>query len=464
MKVELKPWKPELDPRVPDGVNAFFRSYLYFARRRIFNRHTLWIALAGAGVLTFLLSAEHRRDALVFVCAQALFTLYLYLRAAKLASNLHIRWLSAGEGSAGLGDTVTVKFVVESTSAFGAPAICALDSFPAAEASQVRFVVTPELEPFGRVQASYRRKLDSGMGEYGLGPLKLILGDPLGLFEFVITDERPRRLAVYPRAEAVEGIGIHGSRESFQFGIHDVPVHGASACFMGVREYARGDGLRQIAWRLSARSSKLLVKDFEKSVNADVTLLLNMCAREHMGNRAHSTWEVAKDAALGVLRQQIEEGNSVQLLSNGISIPFGRGSEHAQLITHRIFRALPEAAGDSARLLDALVPLVPSSSTLIYVSPLFAKETDAVVDRLAELRERNVEIICLAIDAPSFMHDRAHGSVKAVIEAELARATRTAEETASRLAKSGIRVYWLARDRSIAAQILAQSKRELATL
>jgi uncharacterized protein (DUF58 family) len=224
-----------------------------------------------------------------------------------------------------------------------------------------------------------------------------------------------------------------------------------------VREYARGDSLRQIAWRLSARSGRLLVKDFEKSVNTDVTLCLNMCTHEQIGGRAASTWECAKNAALAVLSQQISEGNCVQLLSNGMSIPFGNTREHVELVTRSIFALKPgRPPHDSRELLGWAVARTPPSSTFIYVAPHFSSVGDDTVRQLLALRARNIQVLALLVDPRGFAAEVASGALVHYVHAELARAEQLLKRSVGELEAGGIQTYVIARGQSIGAALVGR--------
>jgi hypothetical protein len=66
----------------------------------------------------------------------------------------------------------------------------------------------------------------------------------------------------------------------------------------------QGDSLRHLDWRASVRRGKLQVKEFEKTVNAEISIILDMSGKGHAGRGSLSTWTRAKDAALSLLAQK----------------------------------------------------------------------------------------------------------------------------------------------------------------
>ena len=63
--------------------------------------------------------------------------------------------------------------------------------------------------------------------------------------------------------------------EGFWSGIHRSPFHGFSSEFSEYRQYARGDDVRHIDWRVYARSDRYYIKKYEDETNLRCQLLLD---------------------------------------------------------------------------------------------------------------------------------------------------------------------------------------------
>jgi uncharacterized protein (DUF58 family) len=100
---------------------------------------------------------------------------------------------------------------------------------------------------------------------------------PFGLFSKSRTFELSERALVYP---AVDPLAIptdpRGAREA---GDGAASPRGRGAEVSGVREYARGDPPRRIAWRASLRSGALWVRDVEAESAREVELRLRTAGR-----------------------------------------------------------------------------------------------------------------------------------------------------------------------------------------
>jgi uncharacterized protein (DUF58 family) len=136
--------------------------------------------------------------------------------------------------------------------------------------------VVPALRPFG----SYRWNagtICSVRGEYTLGPMTLISGDPFGLFQSTRHLPATSKILVYPPtvplAYFAAPVGLLSGGDAQRQRTHVTTTNAA-----GVREYAPGDSFNRIHWRSSARKDQLLVKEFELDPLADIWMFLDISA------------------------------------------------------------------------------------------------------------------------------------------------------------------------------------------
>lgn len=169
--------------------------------------------------------------------------------------------------------------------------------------------VVPPLAPRG----SYRwlaETLCLARGEFRLGPVTLVSGDPFGFFL------SPRRLAatssviVYPAIVDLHyfelPVGTLSGGEARRRRAHFVTTNAA-----GVRDYAPGDSFNRIHWRSTARRDRLMVKEFEIDPLVDLWLFIDFSADslvEHPSvQRANGTGPVIANGA-GIPRSTEEYG------------------------------------------------------------------------------------------------------------------------------------------------------------
>lgn len=118
----------------------------------------------------------------------------------------------------------------------------------------------------------------STRGQFTLGPMTLVGGDPFGLFQSTRQLSATALVLVYPASVPIETFtamsgdmsGGDSDRRKAQF----VTTNAA-----GVREYQPGDSMNRIHWRSSARRDQLLVKEFEIDPLGDIWLWLDLSAQ-----------------------------------------------------------------------------------------------------------------------------------------------------------------------------------------
>lgn len=170
-------------------------------------------------------------------------------------------------------------------------------------------------------------------GQFTLGPLTLVGGDPLGLFQAVRHLDATQTFTVYPRTVALSAVDLPTGyltggqviRRRAQFATTNV---------RSVRVYQPGDALSRIHWPTTARRRQLFTKEFELDPIADFWLVLDLDRDVHVGAAADdgpdlSDWvnrelllpptteEYAVSAAASLARHFLEAGRSVGLVAYG---------------------------------------------------------------------------------------------------------------------------------------------------
>src|SRR5271157_2516659 len=100
--------------------------------------------------------------------------------------------------------------------------------------------------------------------------------------------------------------------EGFLAGIHRSPYFGQSIEFRQHREYAPGDDLRHIDWKVWAKQDRYYVKQYEEDTNLRCTLLVDVSGSMRYGRGAMSKFDygatIAASLAYLLLRQQDSVG------------------------------------------------------------------------------------------------------------------------------------------------------------
>lgn len=112
-------------------------------------------------------------------------------------------------------------------------------------------------------------------GEFQLGPMTIISGDPFGLFLTPRRINATERIIIYPAIVPVTQfrlpLGLISGGDPQRHITQNITTNAA-----GVRDYVHGDALNRVHWKSTARRNKLIVKEFELDPLSDIWLFLDL--------------------------------------------------------------------------------------------------------------------------------------------------------------------------------------------
>ena len=159
----------------------------------------------------------------------------------------------------------------------------------------------PRLAP-GRVRARTYELPTGRRGRFTVGPLRIARADPLGLAHRVQDQGGTETLWVHPRQHPVTSVGGGRVRRLDGPEIDRLP-HG-TITFHALREYVRGDDLRHVHWRTSARIGELMVREhIDVSVPA-TTLFVDNRASVHDADSFEESLEVVASLLAAAARER----------------------------------------------------------------------------------------------------------------------------------------------------------------
>jgi uncharacterized protein (DUF58 family) len=156
---------------------------------------------------------------------------------------------------------------------------------------------------------TYRGRLVE-RGRYRLGPMRISTRFPFGLFCRKITIGQSETLYVYPRLGRLTRSWLARRRTALAGADRRQRRPGPEGDFYGVREWRRGDSLRLIHWRSSARAGKLVARQFEQPHNRDVAILLDLWLPEKPSDAQRDNVELAISFTATVLTDLCRQGGS----------------------------------------------------------------------------------------------------------------------------------------------------------
>lgn len=262
-------------------------------------------------------------------------------------------------------------------------------------------VASARIEPGRETSLVFPYTADVGMGHFVLGPMDLVIRDPLALAPSVRTD-LAFDVTVLPRVAAPD---------HFPFPPSGLPTHagacfdrrnGDSVTFFGLRDFRQGDGIRKIDWKRSAHTSHLVVKQFESDLSADVTFFLDQSPQGHSEFLDISSLDAMKEAALSLLQLFLDRQQRVQVVAEEWQLPFGAGRTQSELASERIASLKYHRASQFPRLVTHHLPLVPPGSIACLFFTTASADPEALAESLCALQARRVETFLILFDSARF--------------------------------------------------------------
>lgn len=208
-------------------------------------------------------------------------------------------------------------------------------------------VLMPRVPPQSTRTGQYRLRL-MHRGRHEFGPLSISTRFPLGLVERGLTVAQSGSILVYPRLGRLTARWTQRLQHATDLVPQMSPRSGPfDDEFHKLREYRRGDDLRAIHWKTTARRNELMVREFRESRDRRLIVLLD-------------AWRPVRPTDA-----EIERSEQAISLAATICVHHLRNSRdsHLYLAAHgEPFVEWDSSGGGLDSLLDRLALLTPSAS------------------------------------------------------------------------------------------------------
>jgi uncharacterized protein (DUF58 family) len=196
------------------------------------------------------------------------------------------------------------------------------------------------------------------------------------------------------------GLRARTAVEGLVSGIHKSRSMGWNVEFADFREYVPGDDIRNIDWRIYARTDRLFIRQFEEETNMRVYLVLDRSRSMSFGNGGQSKLEYACALAAALAYLFIRQGDSVGLVTVDEEIreylPPRQSGHHLTRIWSVLEATEPGNETDLTRVLRHLASTVRRRGLLVLISDLFDHGEDPLTG-LGHFRHKKFEAIVFHI-------------------------------------------------------------------
>lgn len=184
--------------------------------------------------------------------------------------------------------------------------------------------------------------------------------------------------------------------EGFLSGIHRSPYFGQSVEFLQHREYAPGDDLRHVDWKVWAKQDRFYVKQFEEDTNLRATLVVDVSNSMRYGSGPLNKYDygctVAASLAYLLLRQQDAVGCVSFDQAIRVKAPQRTKRSHLNDVIQALAASEPKEKTDLHGVLRGVAEAYPSRGLMILVSDLLVDRAD-LFKGLKLLRQHGHDVI-----------------------------------------------------------------------
>jgi uncharacterized protein (DUF58 family) len=207
-------------------------------------------------------------------------------------------------------------------------------------------------------------------GIFAAGPVFLRTSDPFAIFSHTRRVDFDEMITVFPPVFDLKRFQLPGAQASG--GPHiDRRTPFTTAAVSSIREYTAGDPFNRISWTSTARTGRLMVKEFDLDPTAEIWVMADFASAQSV--RPVREMEVARRAdltfaeawldssedfvaavAASVSRKAVDSNRALGFLSNGSSREY-RPAESSERQYLRVLNALAVATSDGTESIDALL-------------------------------------------------------------------------------------------------------------
>lgn len=255
-------------------------------------------------------------------------------------------------------------------------------------------------------------------GKWTLGPVTLHSGDPFGIFKLERPVDASADIIVYPATVDLPNFRLPSAELPGGTDLRTRTFH-VTPNVATIRDYVPGDSFNRIHWRSTARTNKLMVKEFELDPTADVWLVIDMHERaqavaeeqrtlfrdRRLGRTIQvpeSTEEYIVSAAASIARHLLDGSRNVGMLAWGQHrevIPPEREARQLYKILESLAILRAHGTHSLAEVLLAESSQFSRSSTMIVIT---SSVDPAWVTSLQQMLYRGIQTLVIFVDQETF--------------------------------------------------------------
>jgi uncharacterized protein (DUF58 family) len=203
--------------------------------------------------------------------------------------------------------------------------------------------------------------------------------------------------------------------EGFIVGMHKSPYHGFSVEFAEHRAYMPGDPLRNLDWKLYAKTDRFYVKQYEEETNLKSYLLLDVSNSMNFGTTGLTKFQYASYLAAALSFLMIQQRDAVGLTTYDTDIrsylPPRSVRTYLNVLLSKLETTQPSSRTDIGKNLHAVADRISRRGLIIVMSDLL-DDPAKMLSGLKHFRHDGHEVLVFHILDPRELDFAYSGDVR----------------------------------------------------
>jgi uncharacterized protein (DUF58 family) len=192
--------------------------------------------------------------------------------------------------------------------------------------------------------------------------------------------------------------------EGFLVGLHQSPYHGFSAEFSQHRPYIQGDSLRNVDWKVYAKSDKYYIKQFEEETNLICNVFLdtsNSMSFKYSAGVSKLEYGITLAASLSYILINQKDAVGLTLYSDKIEnyLPPISTKVHLHAILSMLSKAEPKGKTAIMNCMEQMAGKIKKRGLTIFISD-FLEDPEPILKTLKHIHFKKNEVIVFQILDP----------------------------------------------------------------
>jgi len=203
--------------------------------------------------------------------------------------------------------------------------------------------------------------------------------------------------------------------EGFMVGLHRSPYHGFSVEFAEHRPYMPGDALRNLDWKVYAKTDRFYVKKYEEETNLKAYLLLDTSNSMNFGTGKVTKFQYSAYLAAALSYLMIQQRDAVGLAAYDTELraylPPRSVRTYLNVLLAQLEKTQPSSGTDIGKNLHAVADRIQRRGLIVVISDLL-DEPAAVLSGLKHFRHDGHEVLVFHVLDPRELDFAYTGDVK----------------------------------------------------